>query len=314
MAALPVKLPKNISEWQEQAAKMGLTGQTIHGAKPGSASKFEYDDFLLLQVIWVEHKIEYLNKLLPGMTEHIEKANQMLKRYKSWGAYCRGFDGGNINEGTFAVARHYQLEVCNTDDSAEPDALVTPIARRTRGQLHEDMAAMNIGTPTRSSGVADSMEAQELGLVMDDDDSLLDYTPSPFRPMTPVPKEMASVLYPPSLDEQIVNCALVIFLNALTIHLDINSTWTLHRKAFKAVFDGASFEARVDGYLKHCGNPRVIIEVKPASRSSKEFSIQVQESAQVVAWIKSDANKGHHGKRLYEPFSLCCTDRTSSSC
>lgn len=103
-----------------------------------------------------------------------------------------------------------------------------------------------------------------------------------------------------------MNCALVIFLNALTIHFDMDSNWTLHRKAFKAVFGDASFEARVDGYLKHRGNPRVIIEVKPASRSSKELSIQMQESAQVVAWIKSDANKEHHGKRLYEPFSLNC--------
>lgn len=164
---------------------------------------------------------------------------------------------------------------------------------------------MNLGTPTRSSGIASSMEAQDLGLV-DDSETPYNYTPSPFRPMTPVPKELASVLYPPSLDEQIVNCALVIFLNALTIHFDIDSNWTLHRKAFKAVFGDASFEARVDGYLKHRGDPRVIIEVKPASRSSKELSIQMQESAQVVAWIKSDAHKEHNGKRLYEPFSLHC--------
>lgn len=304
MAALPVKLPKNISEWKEQVAKMGLTGQTIHGAKPASASKSEYQDYLLLRVLWVEHTIGDLNKLLPGMDACIEKANKMLKGYHSWGAYCRGFDGGSINEGTFAVARHYQLEVCKTDDSAEPDALVTPIARRTRAQLQEDMAEMNIGTPTRSSGFASSMEAQDLGLVMDDFDTPHNYTPSPFCPISPAPKGLASVLYPPSLDEQIVNCALVIFLNALTIHFDIDSNWTLHRKAFKAVFDGSSFEARVDGYLKHCGNPKVIIEVKPASRSSKELSIQMQESAQVVARIKSDGNKGHHGKRLYEGLPL----------
>lgn len=60
-----------------------------------------------------------------------------------------------------------------------------------------------------------------------------------------------------------MNCALVIFLNALTVHFKLANNWTLHSKAFKATFEEASFEARTDGYLDCRGHAQVIIEVKP---------------------------------------------------
>lgn len=58
------------------------------------------------------------------------------------------------------------------------------------------------------------------------------------------------------------------------------------------MFDDASFEARTDGYLDdRQGKAQAIIEVKPVTRSKKSSLIQMQESAQMVAWIKNDGEK-----------------------
>ncbi|KAF9890255.1 hypothetical protein FE257_006168 [Aspergillus nanangensis] len=125
--------------------------------------------------------------------------------------------------------------------------------------------------------------------------------PSPFQEQTPAAKELESVLSPPTKDEQIVNCALILFLNALTIPSQFNLThnWTLHRKAFKAEFDTASFEARVDGYLDdRQGKAKVIIEVKPVIRSKKLGPIRMQESAQMVAWIKEDDEEPNGAEKM----------------
>lgn len=116
--------------------------------------------------------------------------------------------------------------------------------------------------------------------------------------ITPAPKELESVLYPPTKDEQIVNCALIIFLNALTLPFKLANNWTLHRKACKATFGSDSFEARTDGYLddRH-GNTQAIIEVKPVTRSKKLGLIQMRESAQMVAWIKSEGDEKSNATR-----------------
>ncbi|OJJ98607.1 hypothetical protein ASPACDRAFT_1889131 [Aspergillus aculeatus ATCC 16872] len=67
---------------------------------------------------------------------------------------------------------------------------------------------------------------------------------------------------------------------------------TVHRKAFKADFSHASFEARVDGYLEDgpTGKVRTLIEVKPVHRRLKRALINMQEAAQMVAWAKSDTD------------------------
>ncbi|KAL4786895.1 hypothetical protein BJX76DRAFT_320055 [Aspergillus varians] len=289
MPTVPVKLPQRVSDWQSAVIAKGLAGDTIHGAKLASASQFEYEQFLLLRVLWVSHENRDLQKLLPWFGRWTTEADRLLKEYKSWDAYCRGFTAGDLEEGSFAVARYYQLEVGNTAKEADPTTYLTPIAHRTRARfLQETFDNMHLQTPSKSTGVSKLIDIEDMG----SEDMILGTpiaeTPSPFRPISPAPKELERILYPPSQDEQIVNCALIVFLNALTIHFKIASNWTLHRKAFTAVFDGASFEARTDGYLNHHGKAKVIVEVKPAKRSSKRELIQMQESAQMVAWIKSE--------------------------
>lgn len=63
----------------------------------------------------------------------------------------------------------------------------------------------------------------------------------------------------------------------------------LTRKAFTAAFGDAELEARTDGYLDGLrGGPSVVVEVEPVVRPAELSAIRMQESAQMVAWIKSN--------------------------
>ncbi|KKZ62220.1 hypothetical protein EMCG_03358 [[Emmonsia] crescens] len=99
------ELPSTVQEWETAMAKMGLTGQTV------------------------ESHVTNLSKSLPDIDEWISKANEKLATYKSWNTYCQGFTGLNIEEGSFAVTRHYQLEVIKTENEIDPWSLATPITR-----------------------------------------------------------------------------------------------------------------------------------------------------------------------------------------
>jgi hypothetical protein len=63
---------------------------------------------------------------------------------------------------------------------------------------------------------------------------------------------MDPALVRPANDEQIVNIALISFLNALTIfHEDVRADWAIDRKVFHF---SDQFEARTDGLLKSSRN------------------------------------------------------------
>ena len=117
---------------------------------------------------------------------------------------------------------------------------------------------------------------------------------TPLVPITPaalVPHELQKEMFPPTKDEQIVNIALLVFLNALTMHFDISQRWkwTPHRKGFVPQFRDGSFHAHTDGYLHdEQETPYALIEVKPVVRAGKQNLIQMQESAQMVGWIMSE--------------------------
>jgi hypothetical protein len=94
-------------------------------------------------------------------------------------------------------------------------------------------------------------------------------------------------------DEQIVNTALVNFLKAIVEHFpSVTSTWTIHRKVYKARFSNTEYEARTDGYLRGKGDSdaRALIEVKPCLRRTNALKTRMQESAQMVAWLKRSSD------------------------
>ncbi|OGM46182.1 hypothetical protein ABOM_004861 [Aspergillus bombycis] len=291
-----LKLPTTNREWQNAVGLRNLTDKTVHGAELASASQMGYEQFLLLRVLWKMYETNQLQiKSMFGMADWISRADEMLAGHRSWRTFCDDFAPAVIPEGDFSIARLYQLEVEKTKNLATAEQLSTPIVHRTRTrQLETQLANIYLATPSkRPKTLYDTPVVQ--GTHDDDDDDLAledELTPlesTPFEQISPAPKELANVLYPPSKDEQIVNTALVVFLNALTMRFNLSSSWTMHRIALTAGFKDAQFEARTDGYLDDShGKPSVLIEVKPVSRSTKQAAIQIQESAQMVAWIKSD--------------------------
>ncbi|KAH8812449.1 hypothetical protein F5884DRAFT_785402 [Xylogone sp. PMI_703] len=129
-------------------------------------------------------------------------------------------------------------------------------------------------------------EPRTLSTEYPDDEQSTEMDPSP------ISKEAERILYPPTRDEQIVNMALILLLNALTIHFPIPSHWTPHGKAFIVEFLKSSFEARVDGYLGEgkSEDPLAIIEVKSSIRTDHSNKVRMQEVAQMVGWIFNSRN------------------------
>lgn len=87
-------------------------------------------------------------------------------------------------------------------------------------------------------------------------------------------------------DEQIVNAALVSFLQAATMYWCSGIGWTLHRNIFKM---NDVYEARTDGCLCGPGKvkvPLAILETKAHVRRANELQIRIQETAQMAAWIR----------------------------
>ena len=96
-------------------------------------------------------------------------------------------------------------------------------------------------------------------------------------------------------DEQIVNSALILFLQSLSLHYpSVPGEWSLYRQAFTLTdpsnSDSKVYEARVDGVFRDAtsGLPKMIVEVKPYLRRSTlgvYDKIRIQEGAQIAAWV-----------------------------
>ncbi|KAI2815824.1 hypothetical protein CBS147320_10780 [Aspergillus niger] len=194
----------------------------------------------------------------------------------------------------------------NGREDIRPTSFDTPIAQRTRSKRNNklpDISKLQL-IPPESPSQDQFKLPQTPDILSSEDDLESDNEESPQEPSrtTPaaqIPEELQRRMFPPTKDEQIVNTALLIFLNALTIHFDdnITSNWTIHRKGFIAKFTKASFEARTDGYLDDGEeNAYALIEVKPVIRSKKENVIRMQESAQMVGWLMNDSGEGNTGK------------------
>lgn len=282
----------------------GLEGKTVHAAELASGSKIGINQHLLLRVLWKDH---LSNLSLPeGIKKLLPKARELLEGYESWAKYLESF-GTTVNpQSTFTLARHYQQDAANSRENTRPNSFDTPVALRTRGKQMgkaPDISKLQLNPPKTPSGKQRKPPKTPV-LSTSDDDWVAgdDEYPSKMTPVTPAaraPEELQTKIYPPTRDEQIVNTAIVLFLNALTVHFpDCKPCeWTLHRKGFQADFTQASYEARTDGYLDDGQeNAYALIEVKPVIRGKTKNLIQMQESAQMVAWLMNDSDKNNIDK------------------
>jgi hypothetical protein len=289
-------LPDERLTWELMVEEAGIHHLTIHDLKLDSASNIKDDQFLLLRILWTMGYANGFDARRFGLDAELKMARKILDGYDSWSRYRQSFENMGKETtapdlGTFSLVKYYQLQVAKVEEDAEskPDVTVSPIAHRTRGKEKggggQLLQRLQLETPTRST-----CKRQETS---EGFDSTPDFEESMITVLSPVPKELESILYPPTKDEQIVNAALILFLNALTIHFPLFNDWTLHRRAFTVDFRTASFEARTDGYLQdeRTGKVRALVEVKPITRKKGGKRIRMQEGAQMVAWICDDKQR-----------------------
>ncbi|KAE8153590.1 hypothetical protein BDV25DRAFT_149138 [Aspergillus avenaceus] len=312
MSDAPIKLPVDLRAWQTAVENYDLIGKTVHTAQLASGSKMTYAQFLLLRILWKTHLGMRLFRPPPVLEPYLVQADKLLAGSQSWKKYCSSIEEGQIPGGSFAIARYYQVKAANNKEHMRPDSFDTPVSKHhtrgnTRRKLEEEFRKVQINiTPSKRPTIVSRTPEQKEHDGDDDGDNdsvilegsdVSEESEVPSIPVTPaalVPEELHQLMFPPTRDEQIVNTALVVFLNSLTIHFDAitRCDWTLHRKAFVAQFEAAQYEARTDGYLDDGKeNPWGIIEVKPITRALfRQSRFQIQEGCQMSGWIKEDTD------------------------
>ncbi|RDH37517.1 hypothetical protein BDQ94DRAFT_157058 [Aspergillus welwitschiae] len=297
MNKLPGDVPATATKWAELAEKEGVLNTHIHKETLSSASKIKLRQYLLLRVLRKDSHRSKLNPRRLGLEPWMSQAKEMLQSYPSWNIYRESFRG-KLEEGNFFLVKYSQIEAAKVkSNEISNNVMFSPVSKHTRQSTRERREKPN-STPTRSNlpsleqlSIFD--ETTATGPVTPGTEGNDDDFPEPASISTGGslgPEELLREMYPPVDDEQIVNVALVSFLQALTDYFpSLGSSWTIHRKPLKAKFNDAEYEARTDGYLrgKVDGEVRALIEVKAALREHSRLEIRMQEGAQMVAWLKN---------------------------
>jgi len=299
---MPQGLPRTASEWAREVKNHGLSDGNIHNVlEYKSASKTEFERYLCLRVIWRVRKQAYFKPSDWHPGDALVKAEEFLGTMTSWSKYLDSMGetlaGAPIADvGTFALAQYNQLLVYKDIDKDHGNyemPKIFPIAGRSSSKTTEQ-TELALTTPTRLSGKKASR------VVLTDDSGELDsFCPGseenlifgPWHPLTPTSAAVAGSISAEN-DELKVNMALVFFLNSTTMHHpDVRADWKMCKKFFKF---GNLFEARTDGYLEkgQSGEVGAILEVKAYIREDNILQIQMQESAQMAAWIFANPDDG----------------------
>lgn len=313
-------LPKTTREWSNLVAELELENQSIHTyCYADSGSKISLKQFFLLRVLRAKKRAEQVLGASEfrgwELDRHLETSREFLKEVPGWDQYISSYhrslaelqSGRFSSLGIFSLVRLYQLNVGAVDASSEGatnKVAFTPIAMRTRARTGgAEPRPTTPVTPTPSSRSWKTPETgNDYGISGDEDMSILEKDLSALSlsgntprkidisPQSPLTEDFARILKDAS-DEQIVNMALLVFLDAIVIHCPLVKTdWTPERRGFtvKDRRQSKVYEARVDGFLRHRirdDEILAIIEVKPYAREGRADAVRMQEGAQVAAWI-----------------------------
>ncbi|PYI29013.1 hypothetical protein BP00DRAFT_427913 [Aspergillus indologenus CBS 114.80] len=298
------RLPGSRTAWETRATATGVIQQSVHSASLDSASEIKEAQYLLLQVLWRSRQRQEFDWKLSGLDLWKNAAKAHCDTYKSWKLYCEDLAAGKtkkseFQESSFAVVLLYQCQAANVNTmDMTPSVVVTPHEQRDlrkipRINYDENTILPEVDDLHISSNPQTPVRSR---ILLDPDEEGLQR--SSYKPSSPnVPEDIQRQIYKQSRDEQIVNTALISFVNALTLHADIRVVWSLHRLPLKADFNPASYEARTDGYLEILTTAdekkriRALVEVKAAFRQKNGPAIRMQEAAQVVAWLKSHPDR-----------------------
>ncbi|KAI9696168.1 MAG: hypothetical protein M1820_008236 [Bogoriella megaspora] len=327
----PSQLPSTAADWKACMSTLQLSSdQTIHKySQATSASEIKFPQYLLLRVLYLdsppasvllkdENKNHWIGK------NNYDKARDKLKNISSWRKYLeykdpfmgRGGSGQSgyvsLSLGAFSLVYYYQQQVISktsrNNEHSTSKLDFTPISKRLRSQnMTAASRSAPPATPKSNPGGVQPLESGTSGVSLDDNDftdrfgelglGSLNTPGSSSVILSPTSPAKYPGLHDKAIeDEQIVNTCLLLFLHAVSIHIDgLTSEWTLHRRSFQlksGPHDSKVFEARVDGYLrKKDGTASAVIEVKPYIRGRHRSEIRMQEAAQLASWICNEPHK-----------------------
>ena len=315
------EFPSTLSAWRTAVRDHDCSEVNIHNLTTAkAASEILLKQYLALKVVWNINKTtalrdEWLGRYCrlgsQGKTRVEELNRHTMKNDPAWKAYINTVEKrDNVRlrpstvfpseMGRFALVLQSQLQVVampeNDDHTRDArKVILTPGRGPSPGALHgppggtqaiPGAPGLRVRPPTDRSG-------KGVRGPRDSQDSERSSQRSTFAPraMSDISDESATyaaLMAPPARDEQIVNTAAMLFLNALFIHERRRADWTLHRKAFRFESDTVKFEARTDGHLQLTGTETsaAILEVKARGRKADHHHrIEMQESAQMALWI-----------------------------
>lgn len=316
-------LPKTVAQWERYATSAGVDKVSIHNRVLwDSASKIGDQQFLVLRAIWPEIKNKKSGLLRSGnlvSPQIIKDAAELLLKVDGWLKYLdllgqkvdsllsSGFKG----LGAFTLVLKNQLviediDVNNASFTWKID--YTPILKRLRPLQHRTHPQ---DSPTELTKRFQGLHLTTPKTSLVDEFDEFD-TEVKDEIVVSSPEWSEGVNSARAIDEQIVNAALYLFLDAITLHQpNLKVEWSLYRQPFILTDkDGNKvFEARVDGVLKiHGGGKEVlaIIEVKPFRRiNSKPARLgKMQETAQMAAWINNYPDLNYEEKRGKKPKTM----------
>ncbi|CAH0056033.1 unnamed protein product [Clonostachys solani] len=290
-----------------------------------SAFKMTFDQFLLLRVIWKQAKspADLWQECTRGVyttPEVAQQAKDFLSRVQSWKQYLDMIGNNTPFKKTSRVPKERPpMDVAVTNFPERPQVFATALhqqrcCEKLRTPLDEDnlTSKVDVATAPPPQSVSASMAALSINPqtptrkqvddtdLADDFDFYVSQTPGTgytdrlinLSPVAPISNEEA-INYAAVEDEQVVNSALISFLQSITLyHPYVQGEWDYFRHPFvmKSNLNAKIYEARVDGLFRTYGssNPRMIVEVKPFLRYLSFpvlDKIRIQEGAQMASWI-----------------------------
>ncbi|TQV94636.1 hypothetical protein IF1G_06647 [Cordyceps javanica] len=254
-------LPSTTKAWKEDIQINGLTKSSLKSVSPKSGSKATLAQFYMLKTLCLPTATRH--QLRRDLHLHIKpdalaKAKALLKGSALWAEYESSFDSAARSEGLFGLVQLYQRR-CND---------------RLRGDFKPDLPRGRLRyTPEASSSTATGRrvgyeEAGSSGSVASTAESAFTSAMSDVS-VDALAKKLEVE------DEEIVNFALVLFLNALvraTPAEDVHGDWWPCRSAFRAPNkEHKAYEAAVDGVFR--------VEGATTDQNAKQYVLRTKYQA-----------------------------------
>lgn len=297
----PLRLPSIPSEWKREARKHHVLDTSVHDLlKVESASSIGLAQYYSLRVLWKVQSDELPDATFLGLTHtgnsYLDARCFLKTESPSWQRYLEGIRSSSgvpsvddiCDIGAFSNVRYCQLLVelsstaYATEKTVESDpSKSSPRRLRSAVPASADSEAYSATTPTRGQNLTRRLSTLSEGSPFGDTSVVTHDTIIPPSPRDPATKETTG----PAEDEQIVNVALVLWLQTLPMFHPLIQGEDLRWSLKRLKFGFRDWEARTDGCLRRGDEIKAIIEVKPYVRSYFSTKIQKQESAEMAAWI-----------------------------